>query len=106
MPEYKTKEQKVKFYKSDAWQELRLKALERDHYECQECKRQGMVYTDQHDPDKHKRLDVDHMKEIYTHPELALEIDNLETLCIKCHNKKHGRFKYTPKQNRWNDEKW
>lgn len=106
MPEYKTKEQKVKFYKSDAWQQLRLKALERDNYECQECKRQGKVYTDHHDPDKHKRLDVDHIKEIYTNPELALEIDNLETLCIRHHNAKHGRFKHLFKKNKWNDERW
>jgi 5-methylcytosine-specific restriction endonuclease McrA len=106
MPEYKTKEQKVKFYKSTEWEQLRQKALERDHNECQACKREGRVYTDQHDPDKHKRLDVDHIKEIYTHPELAKELDNLETLCIKCHNKKHGRFRFKPKQNRWNDEKW
>lgn len=104
MPEYKTKEQKVRFYKSDAWQQLRSKALERDNYECQECKRQGKVYTDQQDPEKHKRLDVDHIKEIENYPELALELDNLETLCIKCHNKKHGRWKKKP--NRWDDERW
>ncbi|MDX8359815.1 HNH endonuclease signature motif containing protein [Cytobacillus sp. IB215316] len=102
---YKTKEQKKKFYKSGAWQSTRMKALERDNYECQECKRQGRVYTDNHDPDKHKRLDVDHIKEIYTHPELALELDNLETLCVKCHNKKHRRFSKSKKKE-WDDEKW
>ena len=106
MAEYKTKEQKRAFYKSKDWELLRQEALIRDNYECQECKRQGRVYTDYHDPDKHKRLDVDHIKEIYTHPDLALELDNLETLCIKCHNKKHNRvFKHKP--NKWaNDERW
>jgi 5-methylcytosine-specific restriction endonuclease McrA len=106
MKEYKTKEQKKAFYKSDEWQVLRLEALDRDNNECQECKRQGLVYTDQHDPNKHKRLDVDHIKEIYTHPELALKLDNLETLCIKCHNKKHGRFRFKQQQIKWNDERW
>lgn len=106
MTEYKTREQKKKFYKSVEWQALRQQALERDNYECQECKRQGKVYTDHHDPDKHKRLDVDHIKEIYTHPELSLDIDNLETLCIKCHNKKHNRFVLQLKIKKWGDEKW
>jgi 5-methylcytosine-specific restriction enzyme A len=106
MPEYKTKQQKKTFYKSAAWQLLRLEVLKRDNYECQECKRHGRVYTDQHDPDKHKRLDVDHIKEIYTNPELALEIDNLETLCVRCHNKKHKRFLFHLKKNRWDDEQW
>lgn len=106
MSEYRTREQKVKFYKSSEWQEIRQQALARDNYECQECKRQGRVYTDQYDKDKHKRLDVDHKQEIYMHPELALEIENLETLCVKCHNKKHKRFFNRPKQNKWNDERW
>lgn len=108
MSEYRTREQKVKFYKSSDWQVLRQQALDRDNYECQECKRQGKVFTDQHKPDKHKRLDVDHKQEIYTHPELALELENLETLCIRCHNEKHKRWKpFKRKQNMWErDERW
>jgi len=106
MKEYKTKEQKLKFYKSKEWKQLRLKILERDNYECQECKRNGLVYTDNHNPDKHKRLDVDHLKEIENFPELALDIDNCEVKCVKCHNKKHNRFKFKKKKNKWNDEKW
>ena len=106
MTEYKTKEQKLKFYKSKEWKAIRVRVLKRDNYECQECKRNGLVYTDAHDPEKHKRLDVDHIKEIYTHPELALEMDNLQTLCIPCHNKKHKRFFFKKKENRWDDERW
>ncbi|KHE73162.1 HNH endonuclease [Halobacillus sp. BBL2006] len=106
MAEYKTKEQKRKFYKSHAWQEVRQRVLIRDNYECQECKRQGKVYTDYHDPNKHKRLDVDHIKEIYTHPHLALNEDNCETLCVRCHNDKHDRFWLRKKQAKWDDEKW
>lgn len=105
MPEYRTKEQKRKFYKSKEWQKLRLRVLERDNYECQECKRQGRVYTDKHDPDKHKRLDVDHIKEIYTHPHLALDEENCETKCVRCHNKKHKRWQQK-KENKWDDERW
>lgn len=104
MPEYKTKEQKKKFYNSREWVKLRQQALRRDNYECQECKRLGLVKLN--DEDKHKTLDVDHIKEIYTHPELALELDNLRTLCIKHHNDKHGRY-FKAKPNPWAaDERW
>ncbi len=106
MREYKTKEQKKKFYKSKEWKLLRLKVLDRDNYECQECKRKGLLYTDKHDSNKHKQLDVDHLKEIKYYPELALEIDNCEVKCVRCHNKKHNRFKSQKKNNKWNDEKW
>ncbi|PEU72993.1 alpha/beta hydrolase, partial [Bacillus thuringiensis] len=44
--------------------------------------------------------------ELEHHPELALEIDNLETVCVDCHNKEHGRT-FEKKPNKWeNDEKW
>ena len=104
MPEYKSKEQKRKFYNSKAWESVRQQALKRDNYECQDCKRLGLVKMN--DEDKHKTLDVDHVKEIYTHPELALEIDNLRTLCIVHHNEKHKRY-FRRKPNRWEeDERW
>ncbi|KIV34460.1 MULTISPECIES: HNH endonuclease [Bacteria] len=106
MNEYKTKEQKLKFYKSKEWKALRREVLKRDNYECQECKRNGSVYTDEHDPEKHKRLDVDHLKEIENYPELALDIDNCEVKCVRCHNKKHNRFQKRRKKIFWDDEKW
>ncbi|EFR8992811.1 HNH endonuclease, partial [Listeria monocytogenes] len=36
------------FYKSKAWVSIRKEVLKRDNYECQECKRQGKVFTDYH----------------------------------------------------------
>lgn len=107
MNEYKTDAQKKKFYRSPQWGLVRKDVLERDNYECQECKRQGRVYTDKTEPDKHKRLDVDHLKEIESYPELALRMDNCEVKCIPCHNRKHNRFKYKKKVNKWEgDERW
>lgn len=108
MKEYKTQEQKLRFYRSKEWKALRLEALERDNYECQDCKAEGKVYTDNHDPDKHKRLDVDHIKEIEHYPELALELSNLRTLCIPHHNIKHNRFGDNQKKKKliWDDERW
>lgn len=31
------------------------------------------------------RLEVDHIKPIKTHPELAYDLANLQTLCVNCH---------------------
>lgn len=87
MQQYKIKQEQIAFYKSSKRQKLRLEALERDNYECIWCAQEGRVTT-QHDT----VLEVDHVKEIEQHPELALELDNLRTLCKLCHNKRHNRF--------------
>ncbi|MDX1806550.1 MAG: HNH endonuclease, partial [Paenisporosarcina sp.] len=48
---------------------------------------------------------VHHIKEIETHPELALELDNLQTVCLIHHNREHKRFNVST--NKWkHDEKW
>lgn len=55
-------------------------------------------------------LEVDHIKELADNPELALDDDNLRTLCKDCHNRRHGRMNYkhtNKKLNKWaDDEKW
>lgn len=102
MAEYKTKAQKKKFYNSAVWSGvngIRIQALKRDNYECQECKQQGRVSINDGRP-----LEVDHIKPIETYPELANELSNTRTLCHTCHDKKHNRFQ--PQENKWNDEKW
>lgn len=66
------------------WQAKRKEALKRDNYTCQEC-----LSTD--------RVHVHHKKEIgffKTEEDKCCfgnDIDNLITLCKKCHSKKHGR---------------
>ncbi|MBC1233638.1 HNH endonuclease [Listeria booriae] len=93
-----SKQERTAFYKSKEWRHTREQVLKRDNFECQECKRQGKVSTD-------KRLDVDHILELEYYPELALDLDNLETLDFECHNRKHNRF--IKKENKWkNDERW
>ncbi|WP_241657123.1 HNH endonuclease [Halobacillus salinus] len=90
----------VKFYQSDAWREVRTKALIRDNNECQECKRKGKVGLGQN---------VHHFKEVKTHPWLALQLDNVEAVCISCHNKEHKRLeKYIRKKKPkfMNEERW
>lgn len=88
----------MKFYKSKSWKDLRKQALERDHYECQSCKRKGRY---------RKAKNVHHIKEVKTHPELALDLDNLECICIQCHNEEHKRLEnYVKKKKFWNEERW
>jgi 5-methylcytosine-specific restriction enzyme A len=99
---YKTKEEKRRFYNSSRWSKVRLEALARDRYECVWCRDKGRVTTKEH-----ITLEIDHILEIETHPHLALDLDNLRTLCRRCHNKRHNRLQFRPKKkpNKWaNDE--
>ncbi|MDA1774943.1 HNH endonuclease signature motif containing protein [Bacillus cereus] len=111
MNEYKTKQQKRKFYDSGEWKSIRERVKKRDNYECQECKRNGSVRVDTNEYSesaKRKKIQlvVHHIKELEHHPDLALDIDNLETVCVNCHNKEHGRV-FVKKVNRWqDDERW
>lgn len=86
------------FYDSALWKHRRLEALERDNYECQECKRNG----------KYRRgKNVHHIKEVKDSPDLALTLDNLETLCIQCHNEIHDkRLKKDKRKPFVSPEKW
>lgn len=88
----------MKFYKSKEWKVIRKQALERDHYECQSCKQKGK-YS--------KAQNVHHKKEVKTHPELALDLDNVESICIPCHNDEHKRLdNYIKRKKFVNEERW
>lgn len=105
---YTTPQAKKKFYASLGWEEIREQALIRDNRECQECKRNGLVTVDsikEEGKNKEIVLNVHHIKEIETHPDLALELDNLETLCVSCHNKVHDKG-FKAKKPKWDDERW
>lgn len=103
MIDVSTKQARARFYCSSEWRRLRKQCLERDHYECQWCKAEGKLTT-QYD----SILEVDHIKELEYHPESALDIDNLRTLCKDCHNKRHNRMNYrgNKKKRKWDDEWW
>jgi len=66
-------------YRSMRWKSLRALAKRRDGWACVQCGAGGA------------RLDVDHIKPIRTHPELAFDLGNLQTLCITCHSEKTSR---------------
>lgn len=79
----------VKFYQSKQWRSVRAKRLKLDHNECQRCKLQGK-YT--------KAKNVHHKKEVKKFPELALELENTESLCIVHHNEEHDRYVISSKK--------
>lgn len=103
MLDVSTKAARHNFYSSLTWKLKRQEILVRDNYECIWCKENGKVTT-QFD----SILEIDHIKELEHHPELALDNDNLRTLCKDCHNKRHKRFNFkeSKRQKKWNDEWW
>ena len=93
-----SKAQRQKFYASKAWENKREERLKIDNYECQECKRKGK-YT--------PARAVHHKKHLEYYPELALDIDNLESLCDACHNKEHPeKLKKAKPKKQIHGERW
>ncbi len=69
------------FYKSQAWQALRLRALKRDRWQCVICgaslKGKGAAR-------------VDHIQTRKAFPHLALNLANVRSLCPGCDAKRHA----------------
>lgn len=70
------------FYNSAEWRRVRYDALKASNGCCQLC---GTG------PSPGKPLNVDHVRPIKTHPELALVLDNLQVLCAPCNHGKGNR---------------
>ena len=81
------------FYTSKHWRRMQKQVLKDNHWECQRCKKKGLVVT---------ATTVHHKQYLRQHPELALEKENLEAICEKCHYEEHHKKKdkYT------NEERW
>ena len=66
------------FYTSRLWRRTRQLALRRDHYTCHDC--------------ASRAEEVHHIIELtpenINNPRIALELDNLMSLCHDCHNKR------------------
>ena len=93
---------KKKFYDDTYWKKLALKIYIRDGKECQECKKEGKLTIKQHG----KKLDIHHIKELETNPELAYVESNLETVCIHHHNILDNKVLNNKKQKFVNEERW
>lgn len=80
--------------KSQRWKALRKQALKRDGFRCVQC------------PER-RRLEVDHIQPVRTHPELSFVLSNLQTLCGRHHAQKTrlevGHMPLSPKRQEWRD---
>jgi 5-methylcytosine-specific restriction protein A len=63
------------FYQTKAWKKKRKHILQRDKYICKHCG--GFADT------------VHHIQPLKDYPHLALEDDNLESVCRRCHAQEH-----------------
>lgn len=64
------------FYQGRPWKLVRVHVLQRDHYQCQVCKK-AWANTVHHIIPREER------------PDLALEESNLQAICALCHNQQH-----------------
>ena len=80
---------RAKIYNSKKWKDIRVKAMVRDEFMCVTC-RKNDIDTEAEE--------VDHIIELQDRPDLAYELDNLQSLCKPCHSKKTK----LEKQNREN----
>lgn len=77
----KTRDPKyTRFYNSQAWRALSQRYTQDKGYKCEVC---GKIATEVH-----------HKQAIQTEQGWIrrLDYDNLELLCVDCHNKRHKRF--------------
>lgn len=81
------------FYTSSIWRRTQARILRESHWECSRCKAKGFVV---------RANTVHHKKYVRDYPELALDDDNLEPICEKCHYDEHHRRKPAF----INDERW
>ncbi len=97
------------FYNNRDWKHKRKEILKRDHYECQRC---NGVWKSDYPIDKPKLTTasvVHHVKDLAEYPALALDDDNLKSLCYDCHNIVEGRTQrgnFRPKKQPITIEKW
>jgi len=82
------------FYKTKRWLRVRSKVLRRDGYECRECKRYGKSTA---------ATTAHHVNMLETHKHLALDANNLISLCNVCHGNMHNlkAYKLTDKGIEW-----
>lgn len=81
-----------KFYHSKKWKNIRAFVLQRDFYVCQICKI----------PNSNT---VHHIKELTLQniddASISINPDNLVTLCSRCHNLIHNKYKYNEDSKRY-----
>ena len=81
-----------KFYHSKKWKNIRAFVLQRDFYMCKICKMPNSST-------------VHHIKELtpmnINDSSISVNPDNLITLCNRCHNLIHDKYKYNEDRKRY-----
>jgi len=69
-----------KFYNSPQWRQVSKLFMQSKHYICERCGGVGEI--------AHHKIYLDRWN--VRRPEIALSMDNLECLCLACHNVEHS----------------
>lgn len=82
---------KTRFYNSKAWKDASRAYAESKCYICEVCKNK---YADPTIKPFYKQFHVHHKIELtpenISNPEISLNADNFQLLCLHCHNKMHS----------------
>lgn len=78
------KEDRAKIYNSKRWKQVRELALVRDCMMCMPCKSNGIDTIAE---------EVHHIQYLEHRPDLAYDLDNLISICSKCHMNIHYKNK-------------
>lgn len=76
-----------KFYKSKAWKEVRNYYFNLKHGMCERCRINKGIYVK--GDIVHHKIHIKDEDYITNNIKILLDINNLEVLCINCHNKEH-----------------
>ena len=79
------KEFALKFYRSRAWVKCKNSYISRVHGMCEQCDRKGIL-TPGYIVHHKIKLTQENINDIT----VTLNHDNLEYLCLECHNRVHG----------------
>lgn len=80
---FKRNQTHAKFYQSIEWKTLRAVKLSQSNYICEHCKAKGITTL---------AVDVHHKETLRDAWDKRLDINNLECLCVECHNLEHKRW--------------
>ena len=82
-----------RFYESPEWRRCKAEYLKKANHLCERCLAKGY-----YEPAVIVHHRVHLTEENYGNAELMFGFDNLEALCLACHNDEHGRNK---QKRRW-----
>ncbi|MBR2664833.1 MAG: HNH endonuclease [Clostridia bacterium] len=90
-----TYKESLPFYHTAAWKRARAAALRRDQGMCRDCMDRFLAGYGV----KPRRAElVHHVIPLEERPDLALDLDNLLSLCSECHNRRHPEKGQQPGQ--------